>query len=506
MSKISRRDFIKIAGLASGTLALSHLAPQLVQHQTNGLPNVIILVFDAMSARNLSLYGYERATTPNFQRFAERANVYHKHHSSGNFTTPGTASLLTGTYPWTHRALNLAGLVARDRVEHNIFSAFGSDYTRLAFSQNMLPNYLLGQFSKHIETILPHSSFSILEQIYGETFTNDMPSANRAFDDFLFKEAAPPSSLVFGLISQMLFRRQQAHAGLDVNYGLPPRAGAEDLFFRLKDVFDGVNSTIKNLALNGPFLAYMHLWAPHEPYRPAVEFQSLFQDNFRPIRKPDHRFGDHVEYYKLKTHRRIYDQYIANVDAEFGRLIDRLTESGALDNSYVVVTSDHGQSLERGLEFHFTNLLYEPLMHIPLMISAPGQDKRKDIYTATNNVDILPTLLHLAGRPIPSWAEGNILPELGGVDDAERSLFTIEAKTNRAFAPLTQTTVAMVKGDYKLIYYTGYEKEDSFEFYDLEQDYEELVDLYSSQPSALKIMKDELLEKLDSVNAKYRKK
>jgi arylsulfatase A-like enzyme len=332
-----------------------------------------------------------------------------------------------------------------------------------------------------------------------------MPSAYRSLDNFLFKEATPPASLVFGLVDQILFRREEARAGLDADYGLPPRAGPDDLFFRVKDVFDGVNSTLRNLAAHGPYLTYMHLWAPHEPYRPAEEFRDLFKDGFRPIKKPDHRFGDYVEFYKLMTHRRIYDQYIANVDAEFGRLIDRLERDGVLDNTYIVVTTDHGQSFERGVEFHLTKLLYEPLMHIPLLISSPGQTQRKDIHTPTNAVDLLPTLLQLVGRPVPDWVEGTLLPELGGVADEERSLFTMEAKTNRAFAPLTEASVAMVKGDYKLIYYTGYEAEDSFEFYNLADDYEELNDLYPSQPAVLKIMKDELIEKLNSVNAKYRR-
>jgi hypothetical protein len=63
----------------------------------------------------------------------------------------------------------------------------------------------------------------------------------------------------------------------------------------------------------------------------------------------------------------------------------------------------------------------------------------------------------------------------------------------------------MVKGDYKMIYYTGYEREDSFELYDLANDHEELEDLYPAQPSFSKALKDELLEKLDSANSKYRK-
>ena len=87
----------------------------------------------------------------------------------------------------------------------------------------------------------------------------------------------------------------------------------------------------------------------------------------------------------------------------------------------------------------------------------------------------------------------------------DRSLFTVEAKGNAAYTPLTRATVAMVKGNYKMIYYTGYEAKDSFELYDLENDYEELKDLYPDQPSFSKAMQDELLEKLDRVNAKVRK-
>src|SRR5690349_20410751 len=115
MPNFSRRDFLKLAGVASGATVLSHMAAGLFRRQSN-LPKVIIFVFDAMSARDLSLYGYKRGTTPNFEKFAERSNVYHSHHAGGNFTSPGTASLLTGTYPWTHRAFDVGGLVERDRV------------------------------------------------------------------------------------------------------------------------------------------------------------------------------------------------------------------------------------------------------------------------------------------------------------------------------------------------------------------------------------------------------
>jgi hypothetical protein len=127
MQNPSRRDFLKLAGLASGALALTGLAPAPLRGRQPGgaAPNVIILVLDAMSARNLSLYGYKRKTTPNFERFAERATVYHNHHSGGNYTSPGTATILTGTYPWTNRAFNIGGLIEREHADHNISRARG---------------------------------------------------------------------------------------------------------------------------------------------------------------------------------------------------------------------------------------------------------------------------------------------------------------------------------------------------------------------------------------------
>jgi arylsulfatase A-like enzyme len=508
MPQISRRDFLKLASLVSGTVAAAKFAPELLgsgSPQGSDLPNVIILVFDAMSARNLSVYGYPRRTSPNFEEFAERATVYHAHHSGGNFTTPGTASLLTGTYPWTHRAFDIAALIERDRIDHNIFRGFGDPYHRLAFSQNLLPNYFFGQFRDSLAAILPPGSFSRLDQVSGDGFPHDLTTGYRAFDNFLFQDGMPPASLVFGLADRVRLRYREARTLSNDYPGSLPRAGDHPIFFELKEVFDGLRATLDALGRARPFLAYLHLWAPHSPYRPSKHFSNLFEDMWGPEPKPYHRLGDQIPYSKLNARRQNYDEYIANVDDEFGKLIDALANSGLLEQSYVVVTSDHGESLERGVDGHVTKLLYEPLTHIPLLIAAPGQKTRQDIQAPTNSVDLLPTLMHLAGREVPDWTEGRLLPGLGGEPDVGRSTFTVEAKTNPAFAPLTSATIAMIKGNYKMIYYTGYELEDSFELYDLESDPQEVRDLYPGRPAFAGALRDELLEKLDSVNAHYRR-
>ena len=103
--EFTRRDFLKL----SRVLPFTIIAPRFLNslgndyQQQNKLPNVIVFVLDAFSAFDISLYGYQRETTPNIARLAERAVVYHNHYSGGNFTTPGTASLLSGMLPWKHR-------------------------------------------------------------------------------------------------------------------------------------------------------------------------------------------------------------------------------------------------------------------------------------------------------------------------------------------------------------------------------------------------------------------
>ena len=498
---IHRRDFLKLAGTASAAVALRHLSPHLGAQQDEA-SNVILIVFDTMSARNLSLYGYPRATTPNLERFAGRATVYHSHYSAGNYTVPGTASLLTGMYPWTHRALHPSGLIRRQHQGRNFFHLFGSGHQRTAFSQNIWANGFLNQYAGDLDEHLPPSSFSDVSLVMGDRLENDRVAAHLAFDNSLLSVQDPPSSLLFGLAERLMFaRRLQGAQGKDYPRGLP---GLVDypLYYRLEKVFDGVISECQKLGSS--HLAYFHFWSPHEPYRPHVRFADEFRDGFRSTSKPAHPLGDGTPQDSLDRLRQRYDQYIANVDHEFGRLLDALQQSGLLDRSYVIVTSDHGQLIERGVHGHVTPLLYEPVIHIPLLISTPGQSARQDIFAPSVNVDILPTLLSIAGMQIPDWCEGQALAGFGGRENDQRSLFAVEAKTNSAFAPLKKATIAMHKGQFKLIAYLGYEGlEETYELYDIRNDPEELIQLSAANPSEFPSMKEELLDRLADANRPY---
>ncbi len=496
---------MKLTVATSGTLALSKIIPQKSLAKINpstSLPNILIFVFDSMSAKNLSLYGYHRKTTPNFERFAEHATVFNAHYSAGSFTTPGTASLLTGMYPWTHRAINEAGLIARNLTYRNIFKLVGGDRYRLAYSQNVWPNYFFGQFQQDIDKILPLGSFSEIDYLIGDKFGHSPQTSLRVFDDFLFNQLNPPASLVFGLGERILLHHTIDHTSkTDYPKGLPTLSDYP-MYFRLEDVVDGVMASISHLTQS--YLAYYHFWSPHAPYRPAKPFDLSFDDSWNPIEKPVHPLGDHLPTESLSLDRRAYDQYIANVDNEFGRLLDFLESKKIFDTSYVIVTSDHGELFERGEVGHTSPLLYESGIRVPLMISSPGQSSRKDILTPTNNVDILPTLIHLIGGMIPEWCEGRLLPAFGGQEIPSRSTYAICAPKNPAFAALSTISIAMRKYNYKLIFYRGYYPEDQFELYDLESDPEELNDLYPGNYPIAKELRDELLSKLEEVNSGYK--
>ena len=498
MKNISRRDFLKLLATIPAGMVLSELISQL-EMSNSSTPNIIVIVLDALTARNMSLYGYPRHTTPNMERLASRSNVYHSHYSAGTFTTAGVASLLTGTYPWTHRAINIKGLVARDRYDRNVFNLFESRYNRVAFTQNRLANYLLSQFEESIEQHLPVKSFSLLELYIANVEQNDHLVKFRAFDDFLLKMTPSQGSLLLGAFNR--FRKQSSFQKV-INDNL--QFNRDELIFDINHVFAGLSSQVIDLDL--PSFCYFHLLPPHAPYVPKKKFRNLFTDGWEPITKPKHPLrGTHTSE-QLNEERLKYDQFLATTDAAFGNFLDEIENAGLLDNSYVILTSDHGESFERGYLAHSGPFVYEPCIHVPLLISAPGQTTRRDFHSVTNSVDLLPTLLALSGLEVPGWCEGEILPGYGSEQDDERITFSMDIKRGSAFGPLNPITLAMYQGDYKLIYYQGYQGEGSpyygglFELYNLKDDPEELQDLIEDETTIGQQMKDRLLEAYNRAN------
>ena len=302
--------------------------------------------------------------------------------------------------------MNLSGLIKRDLADQNIFELTGQGYHRLAFSQNVMATNLLNQFHAGIDEILPSSSFSEISFLTSEYFRNSPNAAYQVNDHLLFDMIDAPASLIFGVAQRVLFENQKRFKR-DYPRGIPqPRE--YPIVYRLDNLFNGLMKKIEDLPQ--PFISYIHIFSPHAPYRARRDFIGLFDDGWTHIKKPDHAITEGESYETTEQNRVWYDEYIANVDFEFGRFLDHLEETGMLDNTHLIVTSDHGELLERGVKGHVTPLLYEPLVRVPLLISSPGQTQGNEIHTPTSSVDLLPTLLALTGHQIPGWAEGNSCP------------------------------------------------------------------------------------------------
>ena len=410
----------------------------------------------------------------------------------------GVASILTGLHPWSHRAFQLGNQVIDSHREHQVFSSLkGKFQTMLGYSQNGAADQLLDQFDKEIDTHIPSGAYNIYNYdsynapIYSIEAIRSIVAALKS-DSSLF---LGPLVRAKGLYNEKVLNEEYLPY---YPKGLP---SAIKSLFLLESVVARTTETLEEVET--PFFGYMHFFPPHEPYRPKARFYGKFRDGWQPPEKGIHPLAVEKDSFEnaVRT-RRLYDEFLASWDFELGRLFEFLEASGLRENSYIIITSDHGEMFERGERGHWTPLIYDPLIRVPLIISHPGQQSREDIHVNTSSVDILPTLTQLLGIAHPAWAEGQVLPGLGGVEESSRSIFTMDAKENSVFEKLTKFSLSLTKGPHRLTYYQ-YPNYQEFEFYDLAHDPQEMDDLYASQPSEALLMQEELLDKLSDVNRRY---
>jgi len=516
---ITRRDFLKLAGVLPVSVAAPRFLNSLDTWNTaqSQPQNMVVIVFDAWSAYHLSLYGYQRDTTPNIARLAERAVVYHNHYAGGNYTTPGTASLLTGTHPWSHRAFQPGGQVAEAFVQKNVFAAF-ENYYRLTYSHNLWANILLRQFKNDLENYIPKGKYFLAER---ESQTNQVPYLSRdKIIQTLFSNdqdiaqvswaramESKPEGYAYSLFLSPLYQKYRNwvyESQLAEIKALFPRGIPRDDYdeFVLEEAIDGIGNVLTTTPQ--PFMGYFHFWPPHAPYNTHRDFiRRFYQDGYELPEKPLDLFGDK----STKTYNDTeYDEYILYVDREFGRFYDHLEKNHLLENTVLVLTSDHGELFERGIEGHRTPVLYEPVVRVPLLIFEPGRDSRTDVYANTSAVDVLPTLLYLTGQKAADWTEGRMLPPYAP-DEQDRMIYVVHAEKSEQFGPLTIATLAMVKGDYKLTYFFGYKElspgGERIELYNLKTDPDELNNLYEVEKELAQELLAELKAKLKEVNAPY---
>jgi len=488
-STLSRREFLKLSGLLSASAALPAYLLRPAALDSNPNPqNILIVVFDAWSASNTSLYGYPRQTTPNLERLADRAVVYHQHYSGGSFTTPGTASLLTGALPWSHRAFILNDTVQRSYARQSIFHLFES-YHRIAYTHNPIANTLLRQFIGALDHYIPmHKLYLDQDFLLDILFAGDRDiatvSVNRALKNIESGYAYSPYLSHFYDRYKGRLAGKRSRLEPDFPRGIPNYDGIS--YFTLEQGIDGLLSQVGTMAQ--PFLGYYHFLPPHNPYKTRRDFFNQFtEDGYNPTPKPDHLFADASPQENIDKRRRQYDEYILYVDYEFGRLYQQLQAGGLLEHTWLILTSDHGEMFERGILGHMTPSLHQPVIHIPLVIFPPNQTNRLDIHQPTSAIDLLPTLATIATQESPSWAEGQVLPPFGELNPSNPAdVFALQVEETGEHNHITQGTLMLVRAPYKLIWFFGYPQlapeSERVELYDLSADPQELHNLASEQP------------------------
>lgn len=453
-------------------------------------PNIILFVADALAARHLSLYGYPLDTSPHMQRLVdEGAVVYHNHYAAGNYTPPGTASLLTGTYPWDHRVFHLLSTISPSVLDLNVFRQLSlAGYSTLAFTQNLNAAAVFRPMIDHIATAFHYDAWSLVRSPVTQLM-------NRWPDRYQVKSLAADSmtgwtngSLFTSLLTDLfaVWRTQQVTRTLGDQYPLGiPRYTELNGLFEVQAVMDGITDAI--FALPEPYFAYVHIYPPHEPYRPTKPFLDQVGDEKLPVvNSPIMAFDEGFSDAAIEEQRIHYDAFVAQVDAEVGRLYARLKREGKLDNTILIFTSDHGEIFSNGQFGHTTELLYDDLVRIPLVIFDPAETTRRDVYDVTSCVDLVPSLVNRAGGRVDGRYPGQILPQWGGEATGQQAFAMQAATVDRHADRLVPGTFMVRDGRFKMNQYIGYNRlPDTIELFDMESDPRELVDIAADYPDII---------------------
>ena len=438
-----------------------------------GVPNVFLVTIDTLSARDMSLYGYQLPTTPGLERFARNAHVFEHFLANSNFTTPTVTSMLTGRYPVSHTVYQrFAGV----RPEHRAFNLATvlkrHGYTTAAVVSNPLAHPM---------------NINIGEDFDYVTATPDASPGHTCFRLLGFTHA--------GLVG-FFWDWWLGPAVREIVTRIPLSVVQRSPWYPPGLVIEEAR---KFLAENRhPAFLWTHFYAPHDPYLSPAPYLGKFLQGGdvdslyeQMVESPAHTYNPAHQQAIVDKLRLRYDENIAYVDHEVGEFLDSLERAGALRNALVIIAADHGESFDRGWRGHLGPMLYQPLVHIPLIIRLPDQQAPGSRITANaEQVDLLPTVLDVLNIPKPQWSDGeSLLPVLRGGAPSAKTKYSMTVEKSVRFKPLTNGTVAVIRDKHKLIRYmtSGCE-----ELFDLEADPAELVNLASKDSETAAALRIEI--------------
>ena len=400
--------------------------PEVLAPQAEKPWNVILISLDTLRADRMSLYGYERPTTPRLGSWAEEhAVVFENALAMAPWTLPSHTSMLTGISTLRHGVNHARPLPERLELLSEILR--GEGYRTMAITGG---GYV-------------HPSFRL----------------DQGFDRFRYWSGFDPQT----------GKRQQLNQELEIllaDAGQWLETHADERFFMFFHTYD-----------------IHHRVLPREPYYSTFSDVEAHPDlrigdtEWDPGFKKRRSFvlGRGKEERPLPEELSslpgdIYDSRIAYLDEHLAGLFEQLESLGLSDHTLVVLTSDHGEMLgEHDLYDH--HYLYDQNLKVPLLVSVPWAARKSSrIETQVRSIDIVPSILDFLGLSPQAEADGESLRRLmtDGSDGIRRPAWSYAARSNRGLSLRLDNRVKVVFDN--TAWTPGYGEA---RLYDLEQDPQE---------------------------------
>ena len=426
---------------------------------------VLLLSLDTLRADHLGFYGYEKFTSPVLDMIAAEGVVFEDASATSPWTLPSHASMLTGLYPKQHGVQTMA-------------TALPEDVPTLA-------------------GLLAESGFQTAAVVNSTWLQKDSYRITRHFDNYLFvpdvADRRSPSTWVTDQAIEWLGEMRDDRLFLFVHYydvhtDYASEAAFEALFTTpYEGVVDGSGwqLTLANLKDEHLELCRNDFSATKCTFGvlggPWVVDSSVERVHF-----------DAADIRRLKE---LYDAGIRQLDTEVSRLFSWMRREGILDETLLVITSDHGEEfMDHGRVDHFLPV-WQELLRVPLVFRGPGVAAGARVRAPVSLVDLAPTILALAGAETPNEMAGlDLSPLLGtasqgkpGSEAAARALsdryLYAEAAggvtydlSMRGIFPVHR---AVRRGVHKLVWDST---QDSYSLYDLAADPAESIDVRVQKP------------------------
>jgi len=445
-------------------------SPALVA-QSGEKPNFIFILTDDQRYDFYAEHGrFPWMQTPNLDRLAREGVVFENAFVTTSLCAPSRASFLTGVYPHKHQVI-----VNATRDYDPSLPNFGELLQEEGYTTGYLGKWHLGKSSHPRPGFDEWVSFWNQGRFFGETLNVNGEGVKLAPDRYLTDE-------------------------------LNDRA--VDFIRENQD---------------GPFLLYLSHKAVHEPKTPAPRHADLYQDIEIPTQdNPADNLATKPAYIReagLKKREKagglvpVHDstkdmmRCVTAVDDGVGMIFEELERLGIADNTVVIYAGDNGYFMREHGGLHDKRKHYEASMRIPLLMHAPMLAEGETVEEMVVNIDLAPTLLELAGAPIPEHIQGEswVGVTTGERPGRERFLYEyfneLEYRERGGFGS-TPTQFAIRTPDWKYVVYPDSENEP--ELYHLAQDPEELDNLaakpeYADQALAMAKALEELMAETDFV-------